>query len=236
MSQKDNLILAIQDNTLIENTLVIWLYFSVIVFFVFIVAVFIMRKELHKAITSGNYAPSSQAPKLFRIFMSVFFVGSAIAAIASGILFFKVQDIRHTLQEQAIMLESTVNNETNAILHQEIQQANAPITPEEMAQIDREVRQEIENSKRILEEEARKRAANDPTTTVENELHKLMNQLKGEVDKAQGHTPTPVENDPNKTSQENLDAVVEAIFMEPLKQVKEAELDNKKDERIVSTQ
>ncbi|QIC71803.1 MULTISPECIES: hypothetical protein [Acinetobacter] len=235
MSQKDNLILAIQDNALLENTLVIWLYFSVVIFFVLIVAAFIMRKELHKAITSGNYAPNSQTPKLFRILMSVFFVASAVAVLASGILFFKVQDIRHTLQEQSIMLESTAKKETQAILDYEMNQAMAPITPEEMAQIDRDVRQEIDNSKRLLEEEAKKRAAKDPTTTVENELHKLMNQLKGEVDKAQGRAPAPVEKDPNKSSQENLDAVVEAIFNEPLKQLQEEEK-AKKDERVASTQ
>ena len=235
MSQTDTLILAIQDNTLLENTLVIWLYFSVVVFFVLIVAAFIMRKELRKAITSGSYAPNSQTPKLFRILMSVFFVASAVAALASGILVFKVQDIRHTLQEQSMLLESTAKNETQAIINYEMNQAMAPITPEEMAQIDRDVRQEINNSKRLLVEEAKKRAAKDPTTTVENELHKLMNQLKEEVDKAQGRAPTPIEKDPNKTSQENLDAVVEAIFNEPIKHLKEQE-DVKKDDRVVSTQ
>lgn len=242
MSQKNNLIIAIQDNTLIENTLVIWLYFAVIVFFVLIVAAFIMRKELRKAITSGNYTPNSQVPVMYRIFMSIFFGASIISAIASGILFFKVQDIRHTLQEQAIMLQNATRDETQQIIDQENRNEMSPITPEEMSQIDREVRQEIANSKRLLEEEAKRRAAKDPTTTVENELFKLMNHLKGDIDKAQGNVPAPVENNPNKSSEENLDAVVNAIFTEPLKQVRELEQSKKveqpkkEDERVVSTQ
>ncbi len=235
MSQKDNLIIAIQDAAVMENTLVIWLYFTVIVFFVFIVAAFIMRKELKKAITSGNYAPNSQTPKMFRLFMLIFFGASVISGIASGMLVLKVQDIRHSLQEQAIMLETTVNDETQAIIEQEMKQALA-ISPEEFAQIDREVRQEIDNSKRLLEEEARKRAAKDPSTTVEKELFKLMNQLKGEVDKAQGRIPTPVESNLDKSGQENLNAVVEAIFTEPVKQLEEAEKAKKDNERVVSTQ
>lgn len=236
MSQKNNLIIAIQDNTLMENTLVIWLYFSVVFFFVLVVAAFIMRKELNKVLTSGNYAPSSQAPKLLRILMRIFLGLSIVSLIASGILYLKIQDIRHLLQEQAIALENTTMDETQKILEYEQSQAMAPITQAEMIQIDRDVREEIANSKRMLEKEAKKRAAADPTTTVEKELYKLMNQIKLEADQAQGREPSPVEMDPNKSSQENLDAVVKAIFLEPVKQVQEEEERKKNEDRVVSTQ
>lgn len=236
MSQKNNLIIAIQDNTLMENTLVIWLYFSVVFFFVLVVAAFIMRKELNKVLTSGNYAPSSQAPKLLRILMRIFLGLSIVSVIASGILYLKIQDIRYLLQEQAIALENTTMDETQKILEYEQSQAMAPITQAEMIQIDRDVREEIANSKRMLEEEAKKRAAADPTTTVEKELYTLMNQIKLEVDQSQGREPSPVEMDPNKSSQENLDAVVKAIFLEPGKQLQEEEERKKNEDRVVSTQ
>lgn len=233
MSQKNQIIIAIQDNTLLENSLVIGLYFSVVFFFVLLVAVFIMRNELNKVLTSGHYAPSSRAPKFLRYGMRLFMGLALLFAIGSGILFFKVQEIRTILQDQKNMLEKSLIDETQLIVERE---AMAPITKEEFAQIDRDVRQELDNSMRLLEDEAKKRAANDPTTTVEIELHKLMDGLKKQVDQAQGREPSPVELDQNLSSTDNLDNVVNAIFMEPLKQVQEAEQNKKNDDRVVSDQ
>lgn len=233
MSQKNALIIAMQDNTVLENTLVIWLYFSIVMLFVFLCASFIVRKELVKSLSFEKYTTGSRTPKYLRRIMLTFFGLSCVAAISSGILFFKIQDVRNLLQEQLIMLQNSTRDETQEIIARETM---APITKEEFETIDREVKQEIANSKRLLEQEAQKRAANDPTTTVEIELHKLMNGLKAEVDKAQGQEPSPVEMDPNKTSKENLDAVVTAIFNEPLKQIQDQEQSNKKDEKVISSQ
>lgn len=233
MSQKNALIIAMQDNTVLENTLVIWLYFSIVMLFVFLAAVFILRKELLKSLTYDSYTPNSRVPKTLRNAILILASLSTVAAVSSGILFFKIQDVRNMLKEQSIILENTTRDETQEIIQRE---ALAPITKEEFAQIDRDVKEEISNSMRLLEIEAQNRAENDPTTTVEKELHKLMNGLKAEVDKAQGREPTTIEMDNNKTSKENLDAVVNAIFMEPVKQVKEAEQLKKNNERVVSEQ
>lgn len=222
MSNRNNLIIAIQDNVTDLNVASMILSTSVILFFISLVLAFIMRKELKKSLSNGVFTPNSKAPDRFRMMFFGFLGLSVVTLIVSGIFFSKAQDLKHTLAEQQIMLENTVRAEE---LVQAERQKVAPITAEELVVIKKEVEDDLKQFQARLQKQAESIAAKNPNTTVEAEYQKLIAEYEGPV---VTDRPIPAERPTHeqlkKQAEQDVGTVINAILEEPIRQIKEEQL------------
>lgn len=224
MSNRNNLIIAIQDNVTDLNVTSMILSVSVILFFISLVLAFIMRKELKKSLSNGVFTPDSKMPGRFRLMFFCFLGVSIVTLIVSGVFFSKSQDLKHTLAEQQIMIENAVRTEE---LERAERQKFTPITAEELVTINQEVEDDLKVFQARLKKQAEAIAAKNPNTTVEAEYEKLLAEYEGPVVTDRPIPPErPTHEQLKKQADKDVGAVINAIIEEPIRQVEAERLEN----------
>lgn len=217
MSNRNNLIIAIQDNVTALNVSTMVFSVSVVLFFISLVLAFIMRKELKKSLSNGVFTPNSKAPDRFRMMFFVFLVLSVLMLVVSGNFFFKVQGLKSVLAEQQMMLENTITSEKMAQNERERLQ---PISAEEINVIKKGVEDDLKKFQDRLLAQAKSIAEKNPNTTVDAEYEKLLAEYKGPVVTDRPiPTERPTHEQLKREADQNVSVLINAILEEPVRQI-----------------
>lgn len=229
MSNRNDLIISIQDKVTDLNISTLIFSICVVAFFFTLALALIMRKELKKSLSNGAFTPESKAPKRFRMLFFGFLGVSGLSLIFSGYQLFTIQGLKQALAEEQVSLENAVYMEQQEVINRE---QVKPITADEITMIQQQVEDDLKAfHNRLFDQaqknfEAQKALDSNTNTTVEAEFDKLLREYQGPVVTDRTIPEQPTHNELKKQADQDVSQLIQAVLQEPIRQIEESKTEN----------